>query len=71
MSRDNGRAVPVSDAELMDRYGITRTPADYFHYGLFRYTNLADAVAQAERDRVRSKSRDKTLSQKIVVEYRL
>ena len=55
MSGDNGRALPVSDLELMDRYGIIRTPADYFHYGQFRYTNLADAVAQAERDKVRSK----------------
>jgi len=30
-------------------YGITRVPVDYFHWREFRYTNLADAVAQAKR----------------------
>jgi hypothetical protein len=43
-------AIPLSDPELMERYGISRTPVDYFHYGRYRYTNLADAIAQAERD---------------------
>ena len=33
----------------MAKYGITRVPIDYFHYGGFRYTNLKDAVAQAKR----------------------
>jgi hypothetical protein len=33
----------------MARYGITRVPVDYFHYKQYRYTNLADAVAQAKR----------------------
>jgi hypothetical protein len=47
--------VPVSDHELMERYGISRTPADYFHYGQYRYTNLKDAIAQAERDRSSSR----------------
>jgi hypothetical protein len=46
------KTVPVSDLELMERYGITRTPADYFHYGQYRYTSLKDAVAQAERDQI-------------------
>lgn len=36
-------------AEEMARYGITRVPVDYYHYGVFRYTNLGDAVAQAKR----------------------
>ena len=45
-------AVPVSDLELMERHGITRTPADYFHYGQYRYTSLKDAMAQAERDKL-------------------
>lgn len=36
--------------ELMARYGITRVPADQFHYKSWRYSNLSDAVAQAERD---------------------
>jgi hypothetical protein len=33
----------------MAKYGITRVPVDYFHYGVFRYTNLKDAMAQAKR----------------------
>ena len=33
----------------MARYGITRVPVEYFHYKQYRYTNLADAVAQAKR----------------------
>jgi hypothetical protein len=40
----------LSDQDLLERYGISRTPADYFHYGQYRYTNLKDAIAQAERD---------------------
>lgn len=36
-------------AEEMAKYGITRVPVDYFHYGSFRYTNLEDAVAEAKR----------------------
>lgn len=43
---------PISDMELMERYGINRTPADYFHYGQYRYTRLTDAIAQAERDQL-------------------
>jgi hypothetical protein len=46
-----------ASAELMTAHGITRVPVDYFHYKSFRYTNLADAIAQANRDAVR-----KTLS---------
>ena len=38
-----------SDAQIMAHYGITRVPVDYFHVGVFRYTNLADAVAAAKR----------------------
>ena len=33
----------------MGKYGITRVPVDYFHVGPYRYTNLADAIAQAKR----------------------
>ena len=36
-------------AEEMAKYGITRVPTDYFHYKEYRYTNLADAIAQAKR----------------------
>jgi hypothetical protein len=41
------------DAERMAKYGIVRIPVDYFHYGKFRYTNLKDAIAQAERQEIR------------------
>lgn len=41
-------------AEEMARYGIVRVPVDYFHVGGFRYTALADAIAQAKRDRAGS-----------------
>jgi hypothetical protein len=34
----------------MHRYGITRVPADIFHYREYRYARLADALAQAKRD---------------------
>jgi hypothetical protein len=36
-------------AEEMSKYGITRVPVDYFHYGDFRYTNLEGAIAEAKR----------------------
>lgn len=38
-----------SDVSLMARHGIVRVPADQFHVDGFRYTNLADALAQAKR----------------------
>lgn len=39
---------PAPEGELMARYGITRVPVDYFHFREFRYSRLADAVAQAQ-----------------------
>jgi hypothetical protein len=36
--------------EMMTRLGIARVPADRYRYKHWHYTNLADAVAQAERD---------------------
>lgn len=44
----NPAPLPVA-AEEMEKYGITREPVDYFHYGEFRYTNLKDAIAEAKR----------------------
>lgn len=44
---------PAQEAE-MTRLGIRRVPADTFHVGAYRYTNLADAIAQAERVRSRT-----------------
>jgi len=37
------------NAALMVQYGITRVPADSFHLGEWRYSNLDDAIAQARR----------------------
>ncbi len=34
---------------LMAQYGITRVPADTFHLGEWRYSNLDDAIAHARR----------------------
>ena len=34
----------------MARYGITRVPAETFHYRNYRYSRLSDAIAQAKRD---------------------
>jgi hypothetical protein len=51
-SADRKEACPAIRAEAVEemaKYGITRVPVDYFHYGDFRYTNLKDAVAQAKR----------------------
>lgn len=57
---DRERALPSGPAVLaitiagadkeMRRHGIRRVPVDYFHYREYRYTNLQDAIAQAERD---------------------
>ena len=42
---------PAADpeADVMLRNGITRVPADHYHVGGYRYTNLADALAQVTR----------------------
>jgi hypothetical protein len=37
-------------AELMARHGITKVPAHQYHYKEWRYSSLADALAQAKRD---------------------
>jgi len=51
MPLETERETSVPELELMEKLGIRRTRSDYFHYGRYRYTNLKDAVAQAERDR--------------------
>ena len=50
----NAKDTSAVEVEEMAKYGIKRVPVDYFHYGQFRYTNLKDAIAQAERDQQRS-----------------
>lgn len=46
---EQAERAPESLAPLMARHGIERVPADQFHVDGFRYTNLADALAQARR----------------------
>jgi len=51
MSGESERAEPAPEnlAALMARHGIVRVPAEQFHIDGFRYSNLADALAQARR----------------------
>lgn len=37
------------EAAMMARNGIVRVPADHYHVDGYRYTNLADALAQVRR----------------------
>ncbi len=41
--------IGTSDLETMERYGITRVPAAHYLVGPYRYSNLADALAEAKR----------------------
>lgn len=41
----------ASPAELA-RLGVTRVQTEHFQVGPYRYTNLADALAEARRGRV-------------------
>jgi len=34
---------------VLDKYGITRVPADVFLWGGYRYSNARDALAAAKR----------------------
>ena len=49
----------IPDEQELKKYGIRRIPVDYFHYREFRYTNLADAIAQAKRDEASQKKEDR------------
>lgn len=48
----NERPTDQEVAELMARHSIVRVQAVQYRYKAWRYTNLRDAVAQAERDAV-------------------
>jgi len=43
--------IPATAAEAPELalYGIVRIVSEHFEFGGYRYTNLADAVAQAKR----------------------
>ena len=43
---------PEMDAEALAGLGIVRVMAEQFHIGPYRYTRLADAIAQAKRGRI-------------------
>jgi hypothetical protein len=52
MSEHTNRGDADVDSETVDRmtkYGITRIQISLFLYGDYRYTSLADAIAEAER----------------------
>lgn len=52
-SADRKNVNPTAKREAADelaKYGITRVPNHYYHYKEYRYTNLADAIAQAKRE---------------------
>ena len=46
----NSQPTEHEAAELMTRHGIIRVQAVQYRYKNWRYSNLRDAVAQAERD---------------------
>lgn len=49
-NRNNAHStMSVEDTKTMKKFGITRTPIDYFYLGKYRYTDLKDAIAQAQR----------------------
>jgi len=50
MTEASKRDGAASDQALMRQYGIECVPIERFHYKSYRYSTLADAVKQAQRD---------------------
>jgi predicted DsbA family dithiol-disulfide isomerase len=48
-TEDAGDAMNTAELETMERYGITRVPAAVYLVGPYRYSKLADALAEAKR----------------------
>jgi hypothetical protein len=46
-------SVQKSPVDEASDYGITTSQVTYYHYGVYRYTNLKDAIAEAKRDRAK------------------
>ena len=42
--------LPLTDDEVMSKYGITSRTTETYYYGKYRYSSLNDAIAQAKRD---------------------
>jgi hypothetical protein len=45
------RSAAEAEAALLAEHGVIRVPADRFDVDGYRYTNAADAIAQAKRSR--------------------
>ena len=56
-----GQTLGPKVEEEIAAYSITRVPLNRFHWREFRYTNLADAVAQAERAQSNQSSQESNL----------
>ena len=48
-----GTSKAAAEREALTEWGIQRVPANHYMVNGFRYTNLADAVAEARRGRSR------------------
>ena len=48
-SGDNPMSADARDRGLAERHGVVVVRADQYHVDGYRYTNLADAMAQAQR----------------------
>jgi hypothetical protein len=55
-----GRPAPADDRALMAAHGITRTIVHHFFVDGYRYTKLADALAQAKRRSAKGEARHDT-----------
>jgi hypothetical protein len=47
--RENGAGLSTAEVEEMAKHGITCIQINQFLYGGFRYSNVLDAIAEAER----------------------
>jgi hypothetical protein len=45
--------IQKSQVDDASDYGITTSQVTYYHYGVYRYTNIKDAIAEAKRDRAK------------------
>ena len=48
-TNQSGAYLSIEAVQEMTKYGITCSQTSLFSYGAYRYTNLADAIAEAKR----------------------
>lgn len=48
MAIDSKASLRVEDSDVVERYGVTRVLTEIFKLREFSYTNIEDAIAQAE-----------------------